>query len=105
MPSSMGDPETCFWIKARKIHGFHEILRSSSTIFVIFWWVWKEKGSQYVGFDVGSKGQNFTIVINYIGHEITFTLVAQYDVGLFLPLLIQCYKVLMSFMFGEEVQV
>jgi len=41
-------------------------------------------------------------VISYIGHERAFALVTQYDIGLLLPLLIQCYKVLTPFMFDEE---
>jgi hypothetical protein len=45
------------------------------------------------------------LVIGYLHHEKSFTLVVQYDVGLLLLLMIQCYKVFMPFVFNEEVHV
>jgi len=42
--------------------------------------------------------KSLQLVTNYIGHDKTSALVVQYDVGLLLLLLIQCYKILMGHM-------
>jgi hypothetical protein len=45
------------------------------------------------------------LVTVYLCHEKSFTLVAQYDVGLLLLLMIQSYKVFMPFVYNEKVHV
>jgi hypothetical protein len=40
--------------------------------------------------------KSLQLVTSYIGHDKTSALVVQYDVGLLLPLLIQCYKIFMG---------
>ncbi len=44
-------------------------------------------------------------MIGYLCHEKSFTLVVQYDVGLLLLLMIQCYIVFMPFVSIEELHV
>lgn len=106
VPDSMGDLETnAFELKLEELMvsmKFLEVLQP----FLSFWDGFENKKvHNMLDLMLDLRVKSLQFVISYIGHERTFTLVTQYDVGLLLPLLIQCYKVLMPFMFGEEVQV
>jgi hypothetical protein len=56
----------------------------------------KNMGHNMLLLMLNPRFKSLQLVTNYIGHDKTSTLVVQYDVGLLLPLLIQCYKILMG---------
>ncbi len=58
-----------------------------------------------LAFILDPRFKSLQLVINYVGCEVAYALVVQNDEQLLLPLLIQCYKMLILFVCDEEVQV
>jgi hypothetical protein len=58
----------------------------------------KKRGHNMLVLMFNLRFKSLQLVTNYIGHNKTSALVVQYDVGLLLFLLIQCYKILMGHM-------
>jgi hypothetical protein len=63
----------------------------------------RKKSHDMLTFMLDPMFKNLRLVSRYLGHENTSTIVVQYDEQLLLPLLIECYKILMPFMCDEEV--
>jgi hypothetical protein len=81
----MGDPKTnAFELKLEKFMVSMNFLE----VFQPFLSFFDEFENKRVHNMLDPRVKSLQFVINYIGHERTFTLVAQYDVGLLLPLLI-----------------
>jgi hypothetical protein len=55
----------------------------------------KKRGHNMLVLILDPSLKNMWLVVNYRGCEHASTLVKEYDVGLFMPLLVQCYKMMM----------
>jgi len=55
----------------------------------------KKRGHNMLVLILDPSFKNMWLVFNFHGREHAFALVKEYDVGLFLPLLVQCYKMMM----------
>jgi hypothetical protein len=58
----------------------------------------KKRGHNMFVLMFNPRFKSLQLLTSYIVHDKTSTLVVQYDVGLLLPSLIQCYKILMGHM-------
>jgi hypothetical protein len=65
----------------------------------------KKRCHNMLAFILDPRFMSLQLVINYVGCEVAYALVVQNDEQLLLPLLIQCYKMLILFVCDEEVQV
>ncbi len=86
------------------VHMKHQVLAIFHPFLYFLHVFHMKKISQYNGFDVGFKVQNYVHGDHYLAHKNAYDLATHYDGHLLLYLLIHYYNLLMPIMF-DEVQV
>lgn len=90
VPNNLGDPKAnTFDAKVTKlvIHTKHQILEVLQP-FLFMHGFDKNRGYNMLMLMRDLRLKNMQLVANYCGHELTFALVKEYDVGLLLPMLV-----------------
>jgi hypothetical protein len=108
VPNSLGDLEAnAFDVKLTKlmIRMKLQILEIFQPFLSFMHGFDKKRGHKMLVLIFDPSFKNMWLVANYRGREHAFALVKEYDVGLFLPLLVQCYKMMMLVVQQVEVWV